>query len=91
MKKLKKLKILEEGRMCSPEELKKIRGGCSSGYTGCNKYSSCGLISLVSCNPSAAYGYESDGSGTNCASGYSYSSCCSLFSKYFSCGGGSAY
>lgn len=95
MKKLKKIKIIEDGRICSPQEMNQIRGGeyddnCPS-FTGCNKYDNCGLSSLVSCKPAAAYGYESNGSETNCAKGYDYKSCCSAFSKYFSCGGGTTY
>lgn len=42
MKKLKKIRIIEDGRICSPEEMNELKGG-----DGCNNYESCGLISLV--------------------------------------------
>ena len=73
--KIKKLKIIEEGRICSPEELKKIQGGgnpCT--YTGCNKYENCGWFSYESCIvASAAYGYENRNGSITCNQGYSYS------------------
>jgi len=89
MKKIKKLKIIEEGRY-SKEELKQIRGGCNN-FTGCNKYSNCGWFSHTSCQKVGAYGYENDpGSGTTtCDSGFSYSSC--EFKVYTSCGPNTTY
>lgn len=75
MKSLKKIKVLEEGRLCISKEMKKLYGGCSS-FTGCNKYGFCGLLGYTTCQKAetAAYGYENDGSTITCGSGYYYSS-----------------
>lgn len=99
MKKIKKVKIVEVGRICSADELKQICGGSGYGgedysgactFTGCNKYNNCGWFSHETCSQvSAHYGYESNGSSILCSGGYSYSSC--SFKKYTSCGSDTTY
>jgi len=91
MKKLKKLKIIESGRICSPDELKYVRGGCSGGFTGCNDYYNCSILAYTTCNPglSLSYGYESNGS-THCYVGYTYDSC-TLIVFHKTCGSDTNY
>lgn len=99
MKKIGKVKILEVGRICTPEELRQICGGSgidgesNSGactFTGCNKYNNCGWFSHETCSQvSAHYGYENNGSSILCSDGYSYSSC--SLRTYTSCGGDKTY
>lgn len=83
MKKLKKLKIIEEGRICSSEEMKSIVGGsgfdCSSGFTSCtSKYTSCPGSTFTTCHETGFAGYGSGGGSTACSSGFSYTSCSSI-------------
>lgn len=85
MKKIKKIRIVEEGHF-SPEELKEVRGG-----TGCNTYNSCGLLSYEKCRPGAAsYGFQSTSGTISCDTGYYYATC-GVGTKYISCGSGSSY
>jgi len=91
---MKKIRIIEVGRVLGPEELtteelKKINGGtCPGSYTGCNSYNNCGWTSYESCSKTSAYGYESDGSGnTTCSTGYTYSSCGLGSNNYTICKG----
>lgn len=85
MKKVKKLKIIEEGRICNPEELEEILGG-----TKCNKYDNCGWFFHETCRiATSAYGFESYGGKIYCDEGYYYSSC--SFRRYSTCGGAVMY
>lgn len=103
MKEVKKIKIIEAGRICSPEELKEIRGGFSgSGIdeggsgcnytTGCNTHESCGWFSYETCKQvSVSYGYESSESGILCNAGYYYASCGFRGRNHTTCGGEDSY
>jgi hypothetical protein len=87
--KLKKIEIIEEGRICSQEELNRIKGGtCSSpAYTSCQSgYLTCNQLGYVSCTPVPSMsGYEHSGSGTFCDSGYVYNQCIIGESVYWTC------
>lgn len=90
MKKLK-IKIIESGRILSPEEFKELKGGACA-YTGCNKYDNCGWFSYEYCKqPAAAYGYESNGSSITCNEGYGYASCGIGANNYTICNAGKTY
>lgn len=92
MKKLKKFVIVESGRICSQEELRRIVGGSSCyEFTGCNKYDNCGLLAHESCksSPTTHYGYEDNDGNITCNLGYSFSSC--EGKMYTSCGPGTSY
>lgn len=75
MKKLKKIKIIEDGRICSPEEMNSIRGGytCPGAvYTSCeneSKYTTCREMPSVT-----GYSIDDDGKET-CSIGYIYITC----------------
>lgn len=88
MKKLK-IKVIESGRILTPEETNELKGGCYS-YTGCNRYENCGWFSYESCKPAAAYGYVSNGSTVICNNGYHYSSC-GTGNNYTICGSEMTY
>lgn len=88
MKKLK-IKVIESGRILTPEEFQELKGG-SCTYTGCNTYDNCGWFSYESCRPAAAYGYESNGSTVICNVSNHYVSC-GRGNNYTICGGGKTY
>lgn len=91
MKKLKRLNVIEEGRICTPEELKEIVGG----YTTCSGgiYASCTTNALTTCSKTGYTGYVSGPpecpSYVSCPVDYAYTSCntsgkqtCSSNTKY---------
>lgn len=88
MRKLKKIRIIEDGRICSPEEMNEIRGGvtCQSGYLHCVSG-----IAVVSCAPTAHSGYESDSTGVFCGSTHVYNQCGWGAESYDTCSAGTTY
>lgn len=95
MKKLKKFKIIEEGRRCSPEEMKEIVGGywmCAGG----DSLTVCPTDWFMSsCQPSAAGGFFDDSCGQGfpqtlqiCTEGYKYDTCLGI---HYTCGGENTY
>lgn len=94
MKKIKKFKIIEEGRICSPEEMKEIVGGymCSDG----NSLTVCPTDwFLASCQPAAASGYYEDFCGQPlpqtlqvCTEDYKYDVCVLV---HYTCGAENTY
>lgn len=96
MKKIEKFKIIEEGRLCSPEDLNKIRGGCGVQYSTCNTgstYKECVKGVWITCTQtSLVNGYENYGPGGSiiCTGGYTYESC-HIMGQKASCGSGLYY
>lgn len=88
MKKLKKIRIIEDGRICSPEEMNEIRGGetCQTVYIHCVSG-----IAVVSCQQTSLSGYESDSTGVFCGDTHEYNLCGWGSESYGSCGAGTTY
>lgn len=89
MGKLKKFKILEKGRICTPEELNELKGGknnCDYNYVTCmSGYMTCNELGYRSCKPTSLSGYTSNGSNTYCDSGYTYNQCVVGIQGYDTC------
>lgn len=89
MKKLKKFRIIESGRLNSLEEieLSKIKGGiddCQSGYQHCvSFYGQCtvGIIYKTCQVETSLSGFESSGTDVFCDVGYTYTQCTSGLPK----------
>jgi hypothetical protein len=95
MKKIAKIKIVEEGRLFSPEESNRIRGGCST-YSTCStgsSYKECSNGVWITCSQTPSVtGYHNYGPGGSifCTGGYTYESC-HMMNQKFSCGGNLYY
>lgn len=75
---MKKLKVIEAGRILTSEELSNIYGGddCPQ-YIGCNTHDDCLTANhYVTCRM-RGYGYETNGDVTACNIGSHYASCTS--------------
>lgn len=100
MKKTKKFNIIETGRICSPEEMKNLTGGCSS-VQSCTldlPFQSCGSDGITakyfSCGFAGGYGHVCDSPGdfnTTCGSGVSYNVCGTVAGHSLSCGSQETY
>lgn len=94
MKKIKKFKIIEEGRICSPEEMKEIVGG----YLSCSDGNSLTVCPtdwfLASCQPAATSGYSEEfclqlpPTYIVCSEDYKYDFCVGM---HYTCGGENTY
>lgn len=88
MRKIKKFRILESGRIYNNEELNEIKGGdsCGPNYVTCmSGYATCNTLGYRTCDTTSLAGYTTDGSNTYCEAGHTYNQCTEGLPVYDTC------